>query len=48
MAAELKGPIELEASCECGEDIVVSDEQDTVCPNCGRTYRLIISLSELM
>ena len=41
----LKGPIELEAICLCGYDgLIVSDEYEARCPECGRTFRVIIEL----
>lgn len=47
MMATLKGPIELEATCDCGQDLYgVSDEWETVCPKCGKVWTVLVVLQE--
>lgn len=46
--ASLHGPIEVTITCDCGAEIVVSDEWETTCPACGLTFCLYVALRRIL
>lgn len=41
---EIRWPVEVEARCACGTDLILSNREDRMCPTCGHRWALRISV----
>ena len=43
----IHGPIELVMTCDCGNELTISDEYHSKCPQCGNIWTVHVSLVEV-